>query len=158
MNMQDPKYQQKSIPLCSPEPNYLFIFAIRYPVLHQHIFDLFRPIHPPYQQRSAFFHSLLKHDVSISSYIFAFGLIKYEQMGLVFINKTCSVLFEQNSKTLLWSVTTQGTVPKLPQKPVIPSTHSDYKWLVPSTFQINRSLVCFQFNLQLDLQLNCQLK
>ena len=32
MNMQDPKYHQKSIRLCSPEQNYLFIFAMRYPV------------------------------------------------------------------------------------------------------------------------------
>ena len=37
-------------------------------VLRQHVFDLFRPTHPPYQQMSAFLHTYLKHDVSISSY------------------------------------------------------------------------------------------
>jgi hypothetical protein len=35
INMKDPKYQQKSIPICSPEQNYLFIFAMRYPVGEQ---------------------------------------------------------------------------------------------------------------------------
>ena len=34
MNTQDPKYQQKSIPICSPEQNYLSLFAMRYPVLY----------------------------------------------------------------------------------------------------------------------------
>ena len=37
-------------------------------VLRQHVFDLFRPTHPPYQQTSAFSYTHLKHDVSISSY------------------------------------------------------------------------------------------
>ena len=33
MNMKDPKNQQKSIPICSPEQNYLSLFAMRYPVI-----------------------------------------------------------------------------------------------------------------------------
>ena len=41
MNMQDPKYQQKSsIPICSPEQNYLFIFAMRYPVKERRLFQI----------------------------------------------------------------------------------------------------------------------
>ena len=34
MNAQDPKNQQKSMPIFSPEQNYLSLFAMRYPVCH----------------------------------------------------------------------------------------------------------------------------
>ena len=35
MNMQDPKYQQKSISISSAEPNYFVHFAMRYPVAQE---------------------------------------------------------------------------------------------------------------------------
>ena len=34
MKMQDPKYQQKSKSMSSPEQNYISLFAMRYPVCH----------------------------------------------------------------------------------------------------------------------------
>jgi hypothetical protein len=37
-------------------------------VLRQHVFDLFQT-HPPYQQKLAFVHTHLRHDVNISSYL-----------------------------------------------------------------------------------------
>ena len=38
MNTLDPKNQQKSIPKCSPEQNYLSLFAMRYPVFQEATF------------------------------------------------------------------------------------------------------------------------
>ena len=84
---QNPKYQQKSIPICSPEQNYLSLFAMRYPAPPRYIQKMALAV-------SIFQKVLSEQSLNVSLSIFHFISSEVHQ-------NTCVAQGKMNSKNLV---------------------------------------------------------